>query len=126
MDLLHPSDCRNTNREMVEKIGKRICELRRSKGLSREELALKLGISSQQLFKYEVGENRITVDRLVAVAEALELKIINFFLVDDLGEGVGLPVLNCDEDYQILESCARLKELSGIEVFKRIMGLVAK
>ncbi len=111
---------------MIEKIGKRILILRKKKGLSREELAFRIGVCPQQLFKYEIGENRITVDRLILVALALDLKIINFFSVDDVGTRVGLPTLEDQEDYQILEHLARLKNLSGEELAKRFIRLLGQ
>ena len=116
----------NWNREMIEKIGKRILVLRKKKGLSREELAFRIGVCPQQLFKYEIGENRITVDRLILVALALDLKIINFFPVDDVGEEIGLPTLSNNEDYRLLEHLAKLKQLSGEEILQKFMKLLVK
>ena len=71
------------NKDLIEEIGKRIAILRKEKSISREYLASKIGISHQQLFKYEVGENRITADKLVLIAGALKLKIVNFFPNED-------------------------------------------
>ena len=53
-------------------IGKRI-RLRRSIiGMTQETLAEKLGVSFQQLQKYESGRNRTTVSRLAEIATILE------------------------------------------------------
>lgn len=112
--------------ELIEKIGKRIYTLRKKKGLSREELAFRIGVCPQQLFKYEIGENRITVDRLILVALALDLKIISFFSVDDVGARIGLPALEDQKDYQVLEHLARLKNLSGEELAKRVIRLLSQ
>lgn len=111
----------NWNREMIEKIGKRIFLLRKKKGMSREDLAFRIGVCPQQLFKYEIGENRITVDRLILVALALDLKIISFFSVDDVGEKIGLPTLENNEDYRLLEHLAKLKKLSGEEMVEKMI-----
>jgi transcriptional regulator with XRE-family HTH domain len=118
-------DPSNTN-ELIEKIGKRIFLLRKKRGMSREDLAFKIGVCTQQLFKYEIGENRITVDRLILVALALDLKIINFFPVDDVGEKIGLPTLTNNEDYKFLEHFAKLKNFSGEDILKRLMELITK
>lgn len=123
MTFFHTSDD-NWNREMIEKIGKRILVLRKKKGLSREELAFRIGVCPQQLFKYEIGENRITVDRLILVALALDLKIISFFSVDDVGEKIGLPTLENNEDYRLLEHLAKLKKLSGEDLIGKLVSLV--
>ena len=52
-------------------IGQKIHELRISLGLSRQQLAGKIGVTHQQLQKYEKGTNRISAGRLVAIAQAL-------------------------------------------------------
>ncbi len=43
--------------------GKQLARLRKANGLSQAELASKLGVSTQQLGKYERGENRIPISR---------------------------------------------------------------
>ena len=53
-------------------IGARIRTIRMAARLSLEALAGRLGVSPQQLHKYETGGTRITVVRLIAVADALE------------------------------------------------------
>ncbi len=69
--------------ESIERIdrlvGHRIHELRISMGLSRQQLAWQIGITHQQLQKYEKGTNRISVGRLVSIAKALK-KPIGYFL----------------------------------------------
>lgn len=60
-------------------IGKRVMMLRRERRLSQTALAEQLGISFQQLQKYEQGQNRITVSRLAKIAAELEVPI-GYFL----------------------------------------------
>jgi transcriptional regulator with XRE-family HTH domain len=67
------------------KIGQKIRLLRKSWGLSQIELAEKLGISFQQIQKYEKGNTRISVMRLHQIAEVLGADISHFF---DKGENV--------------------------------------
>jgi len=52
-------------------IGKRLRAWRVSQGTTMVELAARLSISYQQVQKYEVGTNRMTVGMAVAAAEAL-------------------------------------------------------
>lgn len=52
-------------------IGEKIYSLRLAKGLSRQQLAEVIGVTHQQLQKYEKGTNRISVGRLVLIAKAL-------------------------------------------------------
>lgn len=52
-------------------IGQRIRERRRALGMSQVALAEAVGVTFQQIQKYERGSNRISFSRLVEVAEAL-------------------------------------------------------
>ena len=62
-----------------KKIGKKIRQLRKGWGLSQSELAEKIGISFQQVQKYENGSTRISVMRLQQISEALGVDITSFF-----------------------------------------------
>ena len=62
---------------MVEKI----FELRLARGLSRQELGDKIGVTHQQCQKYEKGVNRISAGRLMLIAKVLD-KPIEYFFVD--------------------------------------------
>lgn len=53
-------------------IGDKIYSLRLGKGLSRQQLADMIGVTHQQLQKYEKGTNRISAGRLVLIANALD------------------------------------------------------
>lgn len=72
--------------EKVDKtIGTKIHELRISMGLSRQQLAAKIGVTHQQLQKYEKGTNRISAGRLMAIAKSLGKTVSYFF--DNAEEG---------------------------------------
>lgn len=66
-------------------VGARIRSRRKSLRLSLEGLAAGLGISHQQLQKYETGGSRITVPMLYDIAGALRVR------VSDLYEGLPHP-----------------------------------
>lgn len=55
-------------------IGLRIKEARTMRGISQVKLANSLGITFQQLQKYEKGVNRISASRLIDVARTLECR----------------------------------------------------
>jgi len=61
-------------------VGKRLHQRRIISGLSQRELAAMLGISAQQLHKYEIGQNRITAARLYRCAEVLDVPVWSFYL----------------------------------------------
>jgi transcriptional regulator with XRE-family HTH domain len=60
-------------------VGDKMFSLRLSKGLSRQQLSEKVGVTHQQLQKYEKGTNRIAVGRLILIAEALEVDPSYFY-----------------------------------------------
>lgn len=64
-------------------IGARVRARRLEIGMSQERLAEVLGITFQQVQKYEKGVNRIAASRLCDIAKALDEPIIGFF------EGLG-------------------------------------
>lgn len=63
-------------------VSRRIRSARIDHQMSQEELANKLGITFQQVQKYEKGSNRVTIGRLVSIAAALE-RPVSFFLGSD-------------------------------------------
>lgn len=63
-------------------LGSRIRLRRRELGFSQEQLARKVGITFQQVQKYEHGTNRVSFSRLVEIAQALNCGVMD--LVGDL------------------------------------------
>ena len=55
--------------------GQHIRRRRIALGLTQKDLADRVGITYQQLHKYEKGANRMAIGRLVAIADALGTKV---------------------------------------------------
>ena len=64
--------------------GQIVKEYRQAKGMSQMELAEIIGVSYQQVQKYEKGTNRISVERLKQIAKALDVPINEFFSPEKL------------------------------------------
>src|SRR5437867_2548973 len=60
-------------------VGHNICILRMTRDMSQQELADKIGVSFQQLQKYEKGANRISAGRLWRLANAFNVPIQSFY-----------------------------------------------
>ncbi len=60
-------------------VGRRIRERRREIGMSQAKLGNALGVTFQQVQKYEVGVNRVAAGRLWDMAKALEVDVTYFF-----------------------------------------------
>ena len=69
-------------------VGNRIRVRRKELGFSQEKLGEKVGITFQQIQKYEKGTNRVGASRLQAMATALEVPISYFFPHDPDGKAV--------------------------------------
>lgn len=69
-------------------VGQRLADRRAALGMNQSTLAKALGITFQQIQKYETGTNRIAVSRLWAIAKALDVNVAYFFddqSVEDAG-----------------------------------------
>jgi transcriptional regulator with XRE-family HTH domain len=82
LDVLKKSASRETS-EVDRFVGERIRLYRSMVGMSQQKLAENLGVTFQQLQKYERGENRIGAGRLLTVATVLGIPIT--FLLDEEG-----------------------------------------
>jgi transcriptional regulator with XRE-family HTH domain len=69
-------------------VGLRIMALRKAKGLSQTALGTAIGITFQQIQKYEKGINRVGASRLQDIARLLEVPVSTLF-GDQIEEGQG-------------------------------------
>ena len=60
-------------------IGKQVRYLREIKGVTQQTLANAIGVSFQQIQKYETGKNRVSVGVLWDIAKFIEIPITEFF-----------------------------------------------
>lgn len=60
-------------------VGRRVRTFRLQKGLSQQKLADALGLTFQQVQKYEKGTNRIGAGRIQRIAEILDVPVTHFF-----------------------------------------------
>ncbi len=67
-------------------IGARIKSIRLQRGISQEALGDGLGLTFQQVQKYEKGTNRIGGSRIVQIAKVLKVPIPALFGVDNDGK----------------------------------------
>lgn len=73
------SDSTGRTNEVDASVGKRIRLRRTGLGLSQEKLADALGLTFQQVQKYEKGANRVGASRLFDLARVLQVPVEYFF-----------------------------------------------
>ena len=102
-------------------VGKRVRIGRNSLGISQTMLGNELGLTFQQIQKYERGANRIGASRLYEIAQVLDVPVSFFF--DDMptdiaghrgkqSEALGLDVLASGEARDILRAYYRIESAS--------------
>ncbi len=71
-------------------VGERIRRRRRALGMSQEDLAGSVGLTFQQIQKYERGANRVSASKLYQLAQTLQAPVAFFFegLADTVRPGV--------------------------------------
>lgn len=72
-------------KEIDQAVGGNIRRIRMLLGLSQEKTGAVLGVTFQQVQKYEKGSNRISPGRLVILARYFDVPLLEFF------KGVELP-----------------------------------
>jgi transcriptional regulator with XRE-family HTH domain len=65
--------------EVDQTIGARITAMRRAKGLSQNDLGIAVGVTFQQIQKYEKGINRVGAGRLQQIAQCLDVPVATLF-----------------------------------------------
>lgn len=91
-------------------IGKRIRRFRLDAGLSQENLAEMVGVTFQQIQKYENGHTTLNILKLQQITKALKLTVADLF-----EEEPAKRITLSDSEELLLESFRKIKnsELSG-------------
>jgi len=101
-----------TPRDPVDvSVGARIRLTRKVNGVSQQSLAEAVGITFQQIQKYESGANRVSASMLVKIADALNLHVAEFFGARDDVPSMTDEVTNLVAEagaLELLRSYARL------------------
>jgi transcriptional regulator with XRE-family HTH domain len=66
-----------------KEIGSRLKQLRQQAGISQERFAEAIGVSTQQMQKYENGQNMMNTEKLQLVATALSVPVQALFSTGD-------------------------------------------
>lgn len=88
-------------------VGERLRERRVLRGMSQDALADAVGITYQQVQKYETGKNRVSASRLFDLADVLDCPVSYFF------EGVqkAVKAKSADPDPMRSVRCLRLVKM---------------
>lgn len=102
-------------------VGENIQRLRLAKSLSLADLAVRLGISHQQLHKYETGSNRACASMVYYLSRALDVPVISLFdgvpgIADfePLAAELATARKRCKDIVDTTSSLSRLHEMSKV------------
>ncbi|GJD80446.1 helix-turn-helix domain-containing protein [Methylobacterium gregans] len=109
--------------ETDHSIGNRIALLRSASGISQTMLADALGISFQQVQKYEAGKNRIGAGRLRAIADRLGVPVSVFF-AEDPGSEAPVSGLDMLQESGALSLLQAYETISDEDMRREILNLV--
>jgi transcriptional regulator with XRE-family HTH domain len=114
-------------------VGRRVRLRRGELDLSQEALAEKLGITFQQLQKYENGRNRVSAGRLYELARTLETTIMYFYSgVETLGSAYARGVsedgaeFKGQADTEAIDLVIAFREIRDASQRKSILATVKK
>ena len=117
------------------KLGQQIRKLRILRGYSQDAIAKKIGITFQQLQKYERGINRVCISRLVDICNFFSIRPSYFIsTLEDLNKSSSLNEDEEDFFYEASDNNINNKELltvvryfktiSSFNVRKKIINLI--
>ena len=113
-------DPRRPNSTDVE-VGRHVRALRMSRGLSQTELANQMGVTFQQVQKYESGANRISMGRLTRVAKLFRVSVP--YLLDG-SKQAGLTSSPKNTEYT--ENLEMLGRIGAVRLLRAFAAIPAK
>jgi len=99
--------------ETDDEIGRRVRLRRMNLGLSQTDLGKELGVTFQQIQKYEKGSNRVSAGRLQTIATALKVPVTFFYEPLTSQRAHGPPILDFLETangLRLLQAFARIHD----------------
>jgi transcriptional regulator with XRE-family HTH domain len=114
--------------DLIDKlVGRNIRLQRLAKGLSQTELANQLGVTFQQVQKYEKGVNRIGCGRLFQIANVLSVHVMDFFEGSEKGKPTaGRMVRDLIAEPQSFHLVQAFSEISDRRLRSSVVDLVKK
>lgn len=105
--------------EIDKAVGAKLRRFRVLAGMKLEDLAGRIGMSHQQLQKYETGKNRISAGLLPIIADALDVELMDFYedaktLAPECKDKVGTLRRECQTWLRRTESEQTLRSMQRV------------
>ena len=108
-------------------VGRNVRIWRMAKGMTQEELANRVGVTFQQLQKYEIGGNRIPTGRLVKISGVLGIPISALFEGTNGAEPPPslLALISDSRSFRLARACAAIENSAMRLSLVRLVGTIA-
>ena len=106
-------------------VGRRIRQARRAAKLTQGQLGDMVGLTFQQIQKYEKGVNRVAAGTLYDIAKVLDIPISWFFdedVVDRIGEAKGETATEFNDCMNMLLDLRQSENLGPVREVLRLAG----
>jgi len=104
-------------------VGRLVRALRMSRGLSQTELANRIGVTFQQVQKYEAGVNRISMGRLTNIAKLFRVSVP--YLLDGSKQAAGYKS-RAKDSAEYTEALEMLGRIGAVRLLKAFAAIPAK
>ncbi|MCJ2121431.1 helix-turn-helix domain-containing protein [Methylobacterium sp. J-077] len=105
-------------------IGSRIAALRAAQGLSQTTLGHAIGVSFQQVQKYEKGRNRVGASRLQMIADQLKVPVETFFADKTSVDAGAASVQTYFDDPEIMDLIVAFRSISDQTTRSGVLSIV--
>lgn len=112
--------------EIDKFIGNKIFSLRLARGLSRKQLSETVGITGQQLSKYEKGKNRVSIGRLILLSTALGEKVSYFYEGLETKVTYHIPIDQEQMRREVIRNVMLLNNLEHQNAINKLIRLLLK
>ena len=119
--------------QIDRRVGHQVRKLRRHRRLSQTELAQRVGVTFQQIQRYECARNRISASMLLAIAEVLAVPVAALFSGAEAVEACDFELssdvrrfLALDEAREIAADFPRLSQSMRRRVVELLQTLAAR
>lgn len=106
-------------------VGRRIRQARRDMKLTQEQLGNMIGLTFQQVQKYEKGVNRVSAGTLYEIAQVLDLPINWFFdedVVNRIGDAEDTDTIEFSDCMNLLLDLRQSSNLGPVREVLRLAG----
>jgi transcriptional regulator with XRE-family HTH domain len=107
---------------LAQEVGRRIKEARLERGLSRRDFGARLGVSGQQIDKYESGKDAVPLHRLLTLASICGVPPQDFWNHADTAAAT--PGISGAADIATIELVRAYRRIGDAKVRRRLLQLV--